>query len=466
MRLPIRVAVITLAGGGEVALSVIALPFLTHFLSVAEFGRYYLLLSVLSFIFAALNIQAHYVLSTLTGWDNNEPHLRSAASTLAWLNLAIAAALLIVVGALAWFVPHGLSESDRLAAVILAVALVFQSLWNVYLSVMILRKTPERAAAVSFGSAILGVACSVGFAAYGLNGEIALASGFAASWIVKGTTAGLSMLGLLPWSKSLIRDAFWTTVRVLPTCFIEAGYPAIERSLLASFTGVSTLAIYVHGQQYRGLLKIPLNAFSSAIYSETIAYARAKDAHFVKTREVWRAAVAMLTVGGLVSVPISAPVISLLTHDKFTAAAPFVPAWIMVQILAEMGKPSSVTLLAHGKSHLYSWSVFAGYVVGVICLASLLPFVGAWAGLVAACIAQIVQRVLIIAGARRVHPTVPLQDAPNLFGFAVVGAALAYHYLGYPTPVQSAMVTAALVLLTMIVFKSILGTGVQLLLRR
>jgi O-antigen/teichoic acid export membrane protein len=213
----------------------------------------------------------------------------------------------------------------------------------------------------------------------------------------------------------------------------DATNSVIERSLLSSFAGLQFLGIYAHSQQYRTALDGVGAAIARSVIPVTLGEAREEQRRFSRTGRVWRHYYGALICLGIVCALIGREAIGLLTHGKFSDAAPWVTAWVVYQLIAYSGRPQLGFVLAHGHGRAFSLITALSKLTAMLCLMTLVPTIGAGGAMVAA-FAQIVVVRLTLAwwAARKVW--LPIQDGlVVLGGGAVLGTLAVVEFLS-PAP--------------------------------
>jgi hypothetical protein len=113
----------------------------------------------------------------------------------------------------------------------------------------------------------------------------------------------------------------------------------------------------------------------------------------------------------------------VLTHDKFTAAAPYVALWVAFILAQCTGKPQTAVLFVERRGLAIGGAGLAVRAAGIALLAVLVPAAGI-AGAYATLFAQhVALRIAYHLQVRR-YGTVPFQDGWAIAGCVAIGVAL------------------------------------------
>jgi O-antigen/teichoic acid export membrane protein len=205
----------------------------------------------------------------------------------------------------------------------------------------------------------------------------------------------------------------------------DTGYTLLERGTLSASSGVTPLGIYTHSQRYRDATNLGVKAVARAAWPVSLDEARADSPTFPYTRRLWSGIHAAVALAGVAAAFAAEPVIAALTHDRFTAAADYVPWWFVFVLLQSMAKTDTATLYVRGTA-----STLARLNVGANAVAALTLVVGATrygaGGALAAGVAQaLTYDLLSYRSARRLR-RLPFTDAIALaaIGLVVVATVL------------------------------------------
>lgn len=155
------------------------------------------------------------------------------------------------------------------------------------------------------------------------------------------------------WIKEIIKVGFPT----IPHNLFEIISNSIERFLIARWIGLSQLGIYSHSLQYRRMFMMPFKAFSRSCSPEILEGIIQKDEtkiNFIK--DILKKWFGLLTLVGAGIILFSEDIIRILTHGKFTKAAPLVSLWFILILVYSFGLPYMQFLLANKKIKFIFWS--------------------------------------------------------------------------------------------------------------
>jgi O-antigen/teichoic acid export membrane protein len=124
--------------------------------------------------------------------------------------------------------------------------------------------------------------------------------------------------------------------------------------------------------------------------------------------------------------------VTLLSHGKFTAAAPLVPIWIAYILLQNAAKAATATLYSVGRGASVSRAQMISTMLGIVLLVVLVPFFGQWAAVGSLFASMFAFRVIMNAMASRVR-SLPFQDGWVIGGSIVILAATAVETLLVPS---------------------------------
>jgi O-antigen/teichoic acid export membrane protein len=159
----------------------------------------------------------------------------------------------------------------------------------------------------------------------------------------------------------------------IPFSLMDVVANSMDRFVIQRWLDLSTLGIYAHSQNYRGMFVTVTKAYSRTMtptFLELFAGRSAQPARQVEaTVSVWYLCV---TAGGILVTLFSPEVIHVLTHGKFDRAAELVPIWFLLVFAHSMGIPYTQYLLTERQSLLLSWSsiVMSVGTIALICVAT------------------------------------------------------------------------------------------------
>jgi O-antigen/teichoic acid export membrane protein len=158
----------------------------------------------------------------------------------------------------------------------------------------------------------------------------------------------------------------------IPANLSEMVASVSDRYFLGRWSGLDQLGIYSHSLQYRTAFAAGSKAFGRTFGPAALeAYAAGKS--LPKLTGLLRPWYGVCAAGGVLVTLFSEDAVRLLTHDKFTAAAPLVPIWFGLVLSFALGTPYSQFLVATKRSRWVAWAsmVSSGFAVA-------LAAVGTW----------------------------------------------------------------------------------------
>lgn len=343
--------------------------------------------------------------------------------------LVVSIVILIVVAlVLAWAGALGRRHWPPLADVpaggveLGALSMLGSGLWVLTTEVLTVTR---RARMFAFGmfAQSLATAAVLPVALFGFEaGSLAL---FIAAFAASLVALLFSLLALRPY---LTRSVAWGA-RLREVCTgamlmsvantSEAGYQAIERTLLSASATLSQLGLYVHALQYRALVALSVKAGARSVWRDSLAEARAENGSFQQTRTVWSACYGVLVLCGLAFAAVGRELIGILSHGKFVAAAPYTVAGIAILLTQHMGKPQTAVLYARGHGSAYARITVGSLLAATVAASLLIPMYGVWGALGAGLTQTLIMRVGIHWLAKRVAAA-PVQDRMAWWGLGVL----------------------------------------------
>ena len=402
------------------------LPVITAILGPADIGVFALVTAIAGLVAAVSGMGSTYILSahypTLDG-----PGRRGLVSTVLALAVTVALLASVVVMALwhplsaRWQAVAGVPSSWIALALATSVAGVP---WTIATDTLMLRGGARRFALIGVTQSAVGAGVTtVCLYTFDLGLTALFVSALAVSAV-----AGVAGLIFLRDELALRIERRWLIecLRVGPIMggghLLETVHTVVERVLLSSTVGLAALGLYAHSQQYRNMVQIGVKGIARSVWPVSLEEARTPQNRFDLTNRAWRAAALAITAGGLIASFLARDIIALLTHDKFTAAAPFVALWMAYVLVQNMGKPQAAVLFSAQKGTALGWIGQGTRAFGIVLLFVLVPVAGLAGAFIALFAQQIAIRVAFHLCARRVAAT-PFQDGWFIAGCAVIATA-------------------------------------------
>lgn len=144
-----------------------------------------------------------------------------------------------------------------------------------------------------------------------------------------------------------------------------------DRYFIQKWINLSQLGIYSHSLGYRNIFTMGTKAFSKALSPYLLEiFSKRLD---VKTLECKiKKYYGILGISGLLVVLSSYKIVKILTHDKFTAAAPLIPIWYLLLFSFAYGFSHTQFLLANKKNIFmtYTGILINVFFIGITMLAT------------------------------------------------------------------------------------------------
>jgi len=168
------------------------------------------------------------------------------------------------------------------------------------------------------------------------------------------------------WIKEVVTVGFPT----IPLNLFEVISNSIARFFIEHWVGLSRLGIYSHSQDYKKMFILPQRAFAKSYSPEILQVFSGNSTVKIETmKSVLRRWFGILALSGTAVVLFSKDIIAILTHGKFTQAAPLVSLWFILIVIYAFGVPYTQFLLVNKKNKLIvvsqiilgilSWGVIA-----------------------------------------------------------------------------------------------------------
>jgi O-antigen/teichoic acid export membrane protein len=219
---------------------------------------------------------------------------------------------------------------------------------------------------------------------------------------------------------------------------IEAAYQPVERNLLAVNSGLASLGLYVHAQQYQNILAAATKALARSVFPATLEEARQSEQTFLQTNRYWRFAYLFLSLAGLSFATLGDVFIGLLTHGKFVGAGAFAAFGIACLLVQHSGKPQTGLLYARGAMGPYTRFSTISSIAALSCALIAIPLLGVWGAILSIFTKQIVLRVAIQMHTIRIY-NLPFHDGGAVAGLLLISLMTGLNELLHPAPVVQLM---------------------------
>lgn len=396
----------------NVASRLISVPITTYYLGPEDFGQFAIVLGFVALFLAITSSFSSYVVSHRYR-QASDPESASAVFTCVVVEMAMAVAGAVAM-VLIWpsFGPWAGMTTQLPAACIslAAIAIPIATLWQ-SVAMVVIYEGHARTFAYSYSlSAVVQVVATTLTLYFGL-GLLALFIGYTAGVAVTAvfalpTVVRLRRAGLCKSVVGDMRSMAWLAVA---SNFAEAAFSSIERIALLRLANMEVLGIYYHSLNYRHVLLSVVKAVSLAGHRTTIDEARADSGVFAWTRQAWALMYGVLMVVGVGAAFLGQEIVALLTHDKFTEAAPLIPLWCFVLVVQQAARPQQYKMMASGLANRLSSYKLISIVVGIGSLAITIPFIGMYGPVLSLLLKESIHRSMIYLHAARAW-RIPFSD--------------------------------------------------------
>jgi O-antigen/teichoic acid export membrane protein len=155
------------------------------------------------------------------------------------------------------------------------------------------------------------------------------------------------------WFKDIARSG----LPAIPFSLMDVFSNTLDRFVIQRWLDLSSLGIYAHSQNYRGMFIAVTKAYSrtmTPLFLELFAGVKRDPAETPeRAASGWYLC---LTVAGVLVTLFSSEIIHVLTHGKFDQAASLVPLWFLLMFSHSMGVPFTQYLLTARRNMLLSGS--------------------------------------------------------------------------------------------------------------
>ena len=395
----------------QTCISLFILPFTTYILNPDDYGVFALLTSLVNFgtVISTMGfgylIAAHYQLI-----DTMEK--QRLLSTMTTVSIATATVFCVFFlnlwGCICSFV-HQLTSIPFAAIILSLLTLILGIGWNIAVEIITIEgKAHLYSQAIILQSCVGMFTVLVSLYVFKLGMLSLFVSGFASAFVL----CIYSIIVLSAYIRPPFYSKYWMKeiyrfggVTVIGNIF-ENMQTVVERYLLSFYSGLSSLGIYVHSQQYKNFAVSVVKANARAVWPVTLVGARETKKEFIRTKKNWDVIYLGLTIGGIFFVFFGKMIVGVLTHQKFVAAYPFVIVWIIFIFFQNLGKPQTGIMFAYNRGILYSKFIIFSIVGSIICMFIFVPLWGAYGVMFALIVQQVILRGLIQIFAGRIYETI------------------------------------------------------------
>lgn len=407
----------------QAGISFATLPVATLVLGPEDYGAFAVVAAIVGLASAIACLGSSYLLAQVfSGGDTVA--IRQVVSKQLLASLGLAGFLAIVLMS-AWGLIVDLFPN--LAAIptdgffLLALSIAPATLWAIALDVLTLDGQERAFAKIVIGQSLLNVLVLMACLFWLRLGTLSLfISAFASSLVL-----GVGAFAILSryWDRTALAGGYMSIFRhslsLTGANTIEVMYQPIERSLIAANSGLVTLGLYTHAQQYRTIVAVATKALARTVWSVTLDEARVLGSEFPRTNLYWRLTYLALTLVGLGFASLGDEFIGLLTHGKFVGAGPFAAMGIVYLLVQNAGKAHTGFMYAHGHVGAYARCSILASTACLVCAFLSIPMLGVWGALLSLFAQQVVLRTSIQVYVSKIQ-SIPFQDAWLLVGTTLI----------------------------------------------
>ena len=260
------------------------------------------------------------------------------------------------------------------------------------------------------------------------------------------------------WAKRIINLGVNASVG----SFSEKVFSAVERSVLTIILGPFSLGLYNHSQKYHKATVLLQGAFADSIWPVTLEEARAENPTFRRTMKGWDVIYLFIGLSGIGAATLGSYVISWLTNDKFTAAAIFVPFWMIVLLIQLSGRGANGILFSHDEGIYLARLQTASMVITIALLFIFIPAFGVAGALAVTALQHLIYRIgMQIKSIRHYH--YKFEDKWPLIYTSLILLTLGISTYFPLKLAQNAILFSCVSLLTIYLARDIVTYGIQLL---
>lgn len=408
----------------QAGVAFLTLPLATLWLGPTEYGSFALVSALAALASALACFGSSYVFAIAHSSEQRSIRMGQAVSQQVVISLFAAflfSGLLIWAWSLFGNVLPNLEGIPQVGVGLAAASIVPATLWALAADVLTLDGRAKLFALISIAQSLLSAAVLLGTLYWFNLGGLALFLSSAVGAVVLGAGACFSLWRYAEWpefSTSRI-GAFRGAASITASNILEQIYPTLERNLLAASSGIAALGLYTHAQQYRTMAAVSTKALARAIWSVTLTEAQENSLSFPKTGRHWNFAHLSIAFAGMTFAAFGFEIIGILTHGKFSGAAPYAAIGVAVLLIQNSGKPCTGVLYATGKVEAISRLVFWAGIIGLGTAILTIPAFGLWGAVIATIIHQLTFRIAIQFYVSR-YALVPFQDTYAIIGFVMI----------------------------------------------
>lgn len=403
------------------------LPLATLILGPHDYGAFAVVAAVTGLASSLACLGSSYLLAQV--FSGGRPsEVRQLISQQTVISVVLAS-LLAAILAFSWGVItkyfDNLSMVPNAGFMLSVMSIVPATIWAIALDVMTLDGRAKAFAQIVIGQSLLSAAVLL-LSLFVAN--LGVMSLFVSGFI--GTTS-LGLGGLLSMRRYFERPnftregfkVFKSALSLTSANLIEVAYQPVERNLLAVHSGLASLGLYTHAQQYRTIVAAATKALSRSVWPTTLEEARQPDLAFPQTNLYWRRTYFCLGIVGLGFATLGDAFIGFLTHGKFVGAGAFAAMSIAYLLIQNSGRPHTGLMYARGDVGPFARFSILSSIAGLLCAVIAIPLLGVWGAILAGFLQQIVMRVAIHWYCVRIS-RLSFQEELTVIGLAMIAVVV------------------------------------------
>jgi O-antigen/teichoic acid export membrane protein len=451
----------------QVGLGFVTLPLTTLVLGPADFAMFSLVASFSSLAMSLSQMGSGFLITQRFRHGSREEQYRLVTSLTALVFCAALffASLLIA----AFFVAHdrwGVIAGITFSMVaLITLERIGSSIQMLAASVSSFSNTPGYYASVTIAKSLVAAAVTLAALFIFHLHVMALFVGYAAGGVVAlvGSLAILSRFFKATIDGGAIRDALrlggWSTLAFLT---VQARL-TVERALLTRYTGLHDLGLYAHAQQYQSVVTLGSRPVQSAVAPVSLDETKEGKQRFDRTGRTSNVVFLGITAFGVILALFGRLIIGLLTHGKFSDAAPYAALLVGVMLLQLSGRPQFYFLMLHGRGRYISLSSAVSAVAAMVTLFASVRFIGLAAAVFASYVQYSVFRVATGIDPHR-SVTLPFQDWGAIAGILTIFAMVVLaEYFDPSLPVRALAFVGFLATATIVARSTVMDALQQIL---
>lgn len=408
----------------QTLISFATLPLATFVLNPQDYGTYALVVATTGLISALACLGSSYLLSQVFANCSLEDIKRFVSQQVlisVFLSCLLSVGLILVWGLYS-------SNFERLANVPLigfllaTFSIIPGTIWAIALDILTLDGRAKLFAVIVILQSITSATILL-FCLFVLNwGSLSLFVSGAAGAAVLGIGGCFSLNRYYSYPGFTVESlkVFKNAVSITSANIVEVIYQPVERNLLAVNSGLSSLGLYAHAQQYRTMIAAATKALSRSVWPSTLSEAKQAEVEFPITYRYWAFTYFCLTLVGLAFATMGDFFIGLLTHGKFVGAAPYAAVSVAYLLVQNSGKPHTGIIYAQGHVAKYSYISIVSSIAGIAAAFILIPNLGVWGAITAIFIQQIFMRIAIQIYVSKIV-NIPFKESSVIAGVFLIG---------------------------------------------